>query len=187
MKSFLDPNMAAGFPRTMRDEQTRTPEQSALVNEFMAPDYDFLVCADTACTTMERFGNQVLSSRGNPTEMVWVWYSVAVVVGLFGLFIVLSGLALNYIRTEPVPPPPIVVDYSDTSNSHDDSVDANSSAKKHAEDQAMINIPFEPAAFAFQDIWYTVKVGKHNEELDLLKGVSGYFEPGTLTALVIKH
>ena len=36
MKSFLDPNMAAGFPRTMRNESTRTAEQSALVNDFMA-------------------------------------------------------------------------------------------------------------------------------------------------------
>jgi hypothetical protein len=46
-----------------------------------------------------------------------------------------------------------------------------------------VEIPFEPVAFAFKDVWYTVKVGK-NEELDLLKGVSGYFEPGTVTALV---
>ena len=44
-------------------------------------------------------------------------------------------------------------------------------------------IPFEPISFSFKDIWYTV-VTKEKEELDLLKGVSGYFEPGTLTALM---
>lgn len=44
-------------------------------------------------------------------------------------------------------------------------------------------ISFEPITFSFKDIWYTVTT-KEKEELDLLKGVSGYFEPGTLTALM---
>ena len=44
-------------------------------------------------------------------------------------------------------------------------------------------IAFEPVTFSFKDIWYTVTT-KDKEELDLLKGVSGYFEPGTLTALM---
>ena len=34
-----------------------------------------------------------------------------------------------------------------------------------------------------KDIWYTVKT-KEGEELDLLRGVSGFFEPGTVTALM---
>jgi ABC-type multidrug transport system ATPase subunit len=33
-----------------------------------------------------------------------------------------------------------------------------------------------------QDIWYTVKAGE--EDLDLLRSVTGYFEPGTITALM---
>ena len=44
-------------------------------------------------------------------------------------------------------------------------------------------IPFEPITFSFKEIWYTVTL-PDKEELDLLKGVSGYFEPGTLTALM---
>ena len=42
---------------------------------------------------------------------------------------------------------------------------------------------FFRSSFSFKDLWYTIKLPK-GEELDLLKGVSGYFEPGTLTALV---
>jgi ABC-type multidrug transport system permease subunit len=145
--------------------------RSVTVNEFLASDYDFQVCVDDACTATERFGDQVLKSRGNPTEQVWVWYGVAVLVALYLFFLVLGGLALVYIRTEPVPPAPIVVDYSETDASDD-------------KETAMIDIPFDPVSFAFKDIWYTVKIGKEGEELDLLKGVSGYFEPGTLTALV---
>ena len=33
MKSFLDPETAAGFPRTMRSAETRTPEQTAAVRK----------------------------------------------------------------------------------------------------------------------------------------------------------
>jgi hypothetical protein len=46
-----------------------------------------------------------------------------------------------------------------------------------------VEMPYDPVTFAFKDIWYTVKI-KGGEELDLLRGVSGYFEPGTVTALV---
>ena len=44
-------------------------------------------------------------------------------------------------------------------------------------------IPFEPISFSFKDIWYSVTL-PDKEELYLLQGVSGYFEPGTLTALM---
>jgi hypothetical protein len=141
--------------------------KAVLVNEFTASDYDFIDCDGTVCG---RYGDIVLQSRGNPVEVVWVWYCIAVLYGLFFLFLFLNYLALKYIRTEPVPPPPIVVDYSEG-----EFEDKNESA--------MIEIPFEPVSFAFKEVWYTVKLAK-GEELDLLKGVSGHFEPGTFTALV---
>jgi ABC-type multidrug transport system permease subunit len=142
--------------------------KSVTVNEFLASDYDSTVCLSADCTASQRFGDLVLESRGNPTEHVWVWYGVAVLVALYLFFLVLTTVTLSYLRLEPKPPPPIaVLPYQD------------------AEECAaqMTEIPFEPVSFAFKDICYTVKVGK-NEELDLLKGVSGYFEPGTVTALV---
>ena len=145
--------------------------RSVTINEYLAPDYDFLVCVNpgAGCTVFERFGDQVLTSRGNPTEQVWVWYGVAVMVGLYLLFLLLTTLALTFIRREPVPPAPIVVDYS-----------AEEEAKAES---TIVEIPFEPVSFAFKEVWYTVKLAK-GEELDLLKGVSGHFEPGTFTALV---
>jgi hypothetical protein len=48
---------------------------------------------------------------------------------------------------------------------------------------SLVDIPFEPVTLSFIDVWYSVTL-KGGEELDLLKGVSGYFEPGTVTALV---
>ncbi len=41
----------------------------------------------------------------------------------------------------------------------------------------------DEVSVAFRDVWYTVTL-KNGEELDLLKGVSGYFKPGTVTALM---
>jgi hypothetical protein len=147
--------------------------RSVTVNEFLAPDYDFEVCVDNGCTATQRFGDLVLESRGNPTEQVWVWYGVAVMVGMYILLLGLSMLSLSYVRLEPSPPPPP----PQVSEEEAERQLASSDQAEHVE------IPFEPVTFAFQDIWYTIKLPK-GEELDLLRGVSGYFEPGTLTALV---
>jgi len=139
--------------------------RSVTVNEYLAPDYDFQICAPTC----QRFGDLALTSRGNPTEQQWVWYGVAVLVALYLFMLTLTTLALTYVRQEATPPAPIEVDFTE--------VEAES-------EKSMVEIPFDPVSFAFKDVWYTVKLSNH-EELDLLKGVSGYFEPGTLTALVM--
>jgi len=47
----------------------------------------------------------------------------------------------------------------------------------------MNELPFEAVSFSFKDIWYSVHL-PGGEELDLLRGVTGYFEPGTMTALM---
>jgi ABC-type multidrug transport system ATPase subunit len=44
-------------------------------------------------------------------------------------------------------------------------------------------IRFEPLAIAFKDICYSVTL-PDGVELDLLTNVSGYFKPGSLTALM---
>ncbi|RLN55369.1 hypothetical protein BBP00_00008521 [Phytophthora kernoviae] len=43
-----------------------------------------------------------------------------------------------------------------------------------------------PVTLAFYDLWYSVPMpgGKRDEEIDLLKGVSGFALPGTMTALM---
>jgi hypothetical protein len=144
--------------------------RSVTVNEFLASDYDFPVCLNPLCTVTKRFGDLVLESRGNPTEQVWVWYGVAVLVALYLFFLVLTTLGLSYLRLEPTPPPPV----------------PTVTVSEEEESLKVVEIPFEPVTFSFKDVWYTVNIGKgrKKEELDLLKGVSGYFEPGTLTALV---
>jgi hypothetical protein len=152
--------------------------KSVTVNEYLAPDYDWTVCTsgDENCTNPVRFGDLYLESRGNPVEQEWVWYGFIVLMGEFCLLIFATSLALVYLRVEPTPPPPpIVEDEISEKLQHGRDVESN--------EMQTIEIPFEPLTLSFKDIWYTVTL-KGGEELDLLKGVTGYFEPGTLTALM---
>eukprot|EP01034_Spumella_vulgaris_P025560 gene25560-biopygen22067 len=141
------------------------------INEFMAPDYDYLVCADADCTSMIRFGNQVLESYGIPTNQKWVWYSAAILIGLYLFFLVMTVVVLSNLRLEPVPPPPVTVDFSEAKE------------EELKADHVHAEIPYQPVTFAFKDIGYSVTLPS-GENLELLKGVSGYFEPGTVTALM---
>jgi ABC-type multidrug transport system permease subunit len=50
-------------------------------------------------------------------------------------------------------------------------------------DRPIEELEFDRVSFAFADIWYTVTLA-NKEDIDLLKGVNGYFEPGTMTALM---
>jgi ABC-type multidrug transport system fused ATPase/permease subunit len=45
-------------------------------------------------------------------------------------------------------------------------------------------LPFSPATLAWKDLTYTVYVGKDKTPKVLLKGISGFAEPGKLTALM---
>jgi ABC-type multidrug transport system ATPase subunit len=56
---------------------------------------------------------------------------------------------------------------------------------QNEEDQTVhdTQLPFDQVSIAFKDMWYTVNL-PNGEEIDLLKGVDGYFEPGTMTALM---
>lgn len=146
--------------------------KSVTVNEYLAPEYDWEICKIENCTNPERFGDLYLESRGNPTSQEWVWYGFAVLLAEFCFFVLLTSLSLIYLRVEPTPPPPPIVDENEKAVNDIESNDLHT-----------VDIPFEPMTLTFKDIWYTVSL-KGGEELDLLKGVTGYFEPGTLTALM---
>jgi ABC-type multidrug transport system permease subunit len=63
-------------------------------------------------------------------------------------------------------------------NSQNKTIKYGAREEKHIE-----QLPFDQVSIAFRDIWYTVSL-KSGEDVDLLKGVNGYFEPGTLTCLM---
>ena len=88
----------------------------------------------------------------------------------------------------PNPPtpesPPELPDDATGAHAPDGAVATTDDDKQGGDDSSMP--PFEPVSMGFKHIWYTVTVGrgKQSEELDLLRDVSGAFEPGTMTALM---
>jgi ABC-type multidrug transport system ATPase subunit/ABC-type multidrug transport system permease subunit len=170
------------------------------VNEFLGSEYDELICANyPACTQFVRFGDSVLEGRGNPSDQAAVWYGILFLFGTYVLMLILTTLALMFVVTEPHPVPPAYEDFGETTavvgpssaestpvsaGKEEDIINAETYGDENAEAlQSAPIIPFEPVSFSFKDIWYTVKL-KGGEELDLLRGVDGCFEPGTVTALM---
>ena len=155
------------------------------VNEFLGSEYDQLICADyPSCTQFIRLGDSILEGRGNPTDQIEVWYSVIFLFGVYFLGLILTTLALKFIVIEPQPISP---EYEEDDNGVLVSQEVPQKEDvDETENENMLHsaiIPFEPVTFSFKDVWYTVKL-KDGEELDLLRAVDGYFEPGTVTALM---
>ncbi|KAJ1423367.1 P-loop containing nucleoside triphosphate hydrolase protein, partial [Ochromonadaceae sp. CCMP2298] len=143
------------------------------INEFSSSDYDFVQTG-----TSERFGDVQLKARGTPTDMVWVWYCILVMLAMYAFFLLLSTYAYAYMQSEPAQSPPVFV--VETEGEADGEAEGGTEVEA-----AAVEIPFEPVTLSFRDVWYSVTPkGSKGEELDLLKGVSGYFEPGTVTALM---
>mmetsp|Transcript_6808 Transcript_6808/g.11284 ORF Transcript_6808/g.11284 Transcript_6808/m.11284 type:complete len:1439 (+) Transcript_6808:110-4426(+) len=177
--------------------------KAVTVNEFLGSEYDFLICGDyPACSQQLRYGDVVLESRGNPTDEVEIWYGILFLIGVYILALIATTLALVYVVVEPRPVPPEYEDIADSPTTLATTKSATPtlstvSANKESDDVVKAEvydvesgevlqpaiIPFEPVSFAFKDVWYTVKL-KGGEELDLLRGVDGCFEPGTVTALM---
>ena len=53
----------------------------------------------------------MLQSRGTTTDVKYIWYGFAVCVAEYFFLLFLTGISLHYLRTDPAPPPPIIVPY----------------------------------------------------------------------------
>ncbi|RYH29131.1 ATP-binding cassette domain-containing protein [archaeon] len=172
--------------------------QAVSINELTSPTYDFQTCTNPTCTETERFGDFILKQYGNSTEELYIWYSFAVLVAEYIFLLVLTSLVLEYVRSEPKPLPPqrdyvdhnkpepmqLQVALDEEAGKADElpstrSVEEVSRAQPPAED----HIPFDRISVAFKDIWYSITLPS-GDDIDLLKGVNGFFEPGTVTALM---
>ena len=103
---------------------------------------------------------------------IWyrVWYAFGYLIACFFVFFGLSTLFVVYLRNEKAPPAP---EYEHTSSVIDDRVMS----------ERRFELPFDPISFAFTGVSYAVKT-PDGEELRLLHEVTGFFEPGVVTALM---
>ncbi|POM67393.1 ABC Superfamily, partial [Phytophthora palmivora] len=175
------------------------------VNQFLAPEYD--VCERTGTDYCTKYGKTVgeysLSVFDLHTESMWIWYGWVFFIGGYFAFVFGAYFLLEYKRFES--PEGVVtieenndekVTYSkmpDTPKQNEKIIEIFETDTEEGGVRTM-RLPVNPTGrgvaipvtLAFQDLWYSVPMpgGKKDEEIDLLKGVSGFALPGTMTALM---
>ncbi|KAK3123186.1 hypothetical protein QOZ80_8AG0625730 [Eleusine coracana subsp. coracana] len=158
----------------------------------------------------ETLGVQVLKSRRVFTEENWYWIGFGAMIGFTILFNALFTLALTYLNPYGNSRPSVSEEELKEKHANvngevlDDShMAAESSSGINIEtESAMVEdestptrkgmiLPFAPLSLSFDNIRYSVDMpqemkarGVGDERLELLKGVSGSFRPGVLTALM---
>ncbi|KAL8118570.1 pleiotropic drug resistance protein 1-like [Apium graveolens] len=132
----------------------------------------------------ETVGVALLKSRGFFPYSYWYWIGAGALVGFILLFNLGFAFALMYL--DPLGKPQAMISAEGDATELAESTGENDQNKK----KGMV-LPFEPHSITFDDIKYSVDMpqemkdqGVDEDKLMLLKGVSGAFRPGVLTALM---
>ncbi|VFQ92295.1 unnamed protein product [Cuscuta campestris] len=159
-----------------------------LVNEFKGKSWRHIAPNGT-----EPLGDAVVRSRGFFPEAKWYWIGLGALFGFVILFNVCFALALQFLNPFGKPQALIPADDNDDETS---SIQNTSQRQSHVagtsetQKRGMV-LPFEPHSLTFDNVMYSVDMpqemkeqGATEDRLVLLKGVSGAFRPGVLTALM---
>lgn len=184
-------------------------QNAIAVNEFLGNSWRKVLPG-----MKETLGITVLKSRGIFTEAYWYWIGVGAMVAYMFLFNFLYVLALSYLspleKTQAILSKESLEERNESNIDEHSSLSSkgemnglkrSKSSKSppsrtrsqkagQSEKRGMI-LPFEPYALTFDDVRYAVDMppemkaqGLGESRLELLKGVSGSFRPGVLTALM---
>ncbi|RLN10353.1 hypothetical protein BBJ28_00017641 [Nothophytophthora sp. Chile5] len=174
------------------------------VNQYRSKTFDVCVYEDVDyCAEYDMtMGEYFLSQYAVPSGREWVWTGIIYMIGAYIFFMASGALVLEYKRydgprntaltpdqeKEPQVPEGTNGYVLAATPKHSGTSSGSGSTPQDAE--VIVDVPvqekmFIPVTIAFQDLWYSVpKPGNPKESLDLLKGISGFAEPGTLTALM---
>ncbi|XP_057454232.1 pleiotropic drug resistance protein 1-like [Lotus japonicus] len=171
-------------------------QNAIMVNEFLGNSWNQLTG-----NSNKTIGIQVLESRGFSTHAYWYWIGIGAMIGFTFLFNIIYTLALTYLN--PFEKPQAIISEESEGNELNGRVlevelprfetfgRANAvEGSSHRRKRGMV-LPFEPYCITFDEIVYSVDMPKEMKDqgvmdnrLVLLKGVSGSFRPGVLTALM---
>ncbi|XVF74663.1 hypothetical protein PTKIN_Ptkin13bG0129500 [Pterospermum kingtungense] len=174
-------------------------QNAIVINEFLGESWNQVIPLTT-----DTLGVLVLKARGFFTEAYWYWIAVGALVGFILVFNLLYTLALTFLN-------PLDESRGVKSEASSDEDDVRSKVdvqflpqgsktellkSKAVSDtiqdrkKGMI-LPFQPHCITFEEITYAVDMPKEmkaqgvtEDRLVLLRGVSGAFRPGVLTALM---
>jgi ABC-type multidrug transport system ATPase subunit/ABC-type multidrug transport system permease subunit len=130
------------------------------------------------------------------SDKAWLAYGFIFLLASYVVFMWLSYVALEFKRYESPEHVALGGDEDDAhvqiESSTSDSYGLVETPRVDATGELTLEVTrleherhFVPVTLAFQDLWYSVPNPTNpKEDLDLLKGISGYAKPGTMTALM---
>ncbi|RLN26531.1 hypothetical protein BBI17_009602, partial [Phytophthora kernoviae] len=161
------------------------------VNQYTDSSFDTCVynsidyCANYGMT----MGEYSLTTFEVPTEKFWLWYGMIFMAVAYVFFMFLSYITLEYHRFES--PSNVVLDTESKDGVTDDYNLVKTPRNSLTGGEAVLSVApvsdkhFIPVTVAFKDLWYSVPDPVNPKDtIDLLKGISGYALPGTITALM---
>ncbi|KAF4316728.1 hypothetical protein JM18_008194 [Phytophthora kernoviae] len=182
--------------------------RSLSVNQYLAPKFDACVYEGIDYCTQygQTVGQYSLHVFTIQTDSAWIWYGwIYLLAGYVG-FVCCSYFVLEFKRFES--PEIVALIEQDEQAIKDQTAYFEMPTSPKEEENVIeildvddimggvptISVPTKPTGrgisipvtLAFYDLWYSVPMpgGKRDEEIDLLKGVSGFALPGTMTALM---
>ncbi|KAG3106521.1 ABC transporter G family member 36 [Phytophthora idaei] len=161
------------------------------VNQYRSSSFDVCVYeeADYCAQFGMNMGEYYMSLFEISSEKYWIVCGAIFMVASYTVFMGLGFIALEYKRYES----PEHVAISRKEIAEEDSyallaTPKTGSPQSALKDTAILDVKEQekrliPVTLAFQDLWYSVKSPSNpNESLDLLKGISGFALPGSITA-----
>ncbi|GMF40399.1 unnamed protein product [Phytophthora lilii] len=168
------------------------------VNQYRATEFDVCVYdgLDYCAQFNKKMGEYYLEQYDVPSSKMWVWSGILFMMLCYALFMGLGCLVLEYKRYES--PEHTIVKKDDNDEVGVETAYALVKTPRNSTyetapttcDAVVLEVNtreknFTPVTIAFQDLWYSVPHPSNpKESLDLLKGISGFAKPGTMTALM---
>ncbi|KAI3455370.1 hypothetical protein Pfo_012033 [Paulownia fortunei] len=159
-------------------------ENAILVNEFTGHSWGHV-----SSKTNVSLGVEVVKSRGFFPDAYWYWIGLGALFGMVLLYNSCYILALTYLN--PLGKPQSVLPEDGTRNENEIDGSTEENERNDQKKNKGIILPFEQHSITFDEVKYSVDMpqemkdrGATEDRLVLLKGVSGAFRPGVLTALM---
>ncbi|EPS66000.1 pleiotropic drug resistance protein, partial [Genlisea aurea] len=167
-------------------------QNAIIANEFNGRSWSKLINGT-------KLGVLVMESRGFFTNDYWYWIGVGASIGFMLIINALYVACLTFLGPFEKPRVSLPFEGQNQASAGESSKRSTSlrtgkaadSIKNDIEKKEGMILPFEPYAVTFDDIRYSIDMppeikaqGVTEDKLELLKGVSGAFRPGVLTALM---
>ncbi|KAH9613074.1 hypothetical protein KSS87_005297, partial [Heliosperma pusillum] len=169
-------------------------QNAIAVNEFIGNSWN-----KVDPKSSETLGLEVLKERGLFASANWYWLGIAAMFGFWLLFNSLFTLSLTFLnplgKSHTIPLAENKVEGSSSDKEERQAqtpfVMLPQPTKQNDKRKQFVVLPFEPLSISFEEISYSVDMpqamkgdGVAKDKLHLVKGVTGVFKPGVLTALM---